>query len=524
MKPRDFDGALSNACDLLVIGGTCQGLAVAREAALNGLRTTLIEPLDFGFDASSYHLQIIPGGLHFLRRGRIGLARRAVNARRRLARIAPWSIRPIPFLATTASGAPGSRLVWQGIFKVDGWLGRRRNEGVEPELHLPPARLVSTTATLRLFPGVRREGISGGIQWYDYQILDSHRFAIALAAGAEAAGAELLNHVEVLDVLRDGGRVVGARVRDAITGAEADARARVVIYAAHQDRGDLIRKFGISPSPAKLRHLTATTSKPASDMALTTSTDGRRLVLMPSKGRALIGLTEPIESHAEGPSTESALAGFIARANESFPALGVSTADVTSFEETIDADAQSAMAVHESGVILLRTSNAAAALDAASAAVRTTAKRIERAIRATRSASTLPGAGIADHEALLIESARKFGIDVPPHVMRHLLPRYAEASATIVGLIASNPTLMQPLVEDLPHLAAEVVHAVRYEKAVRLDDILLRRLGVSDASSRAPKVRQAAGALAAQELGWDQSRYNAEVQPANRKAGTVTAS
>src|SRR5687768_4148078 len=123
MRPRDFDRVTSAPCDLLVIGGTYQGLAIAREAARRGLRTTLIEPLDFGAKAVS-HAQIVPGGLHLLRRGRIGQARRALRTRRRLARVAPWLIRPLPFLEATRRTFPGSRVAWRAIFRIDDWIGR----------------------------------------------------------------------------------------------------------------------------------------------------------------------------------------------------------------------------------------------------------------------------------------------------------------------------------------------------------------------------------------------------------------
>jgi glycerol-3-phosphate dehydrogenase len=513
MRPRDFDRAVSSACDLLIVGGTCSGLAMAREAALGGLRATLVDPQDFGADASSYHLQIVPGGLHLLRRGRIGQARKAVRARRRLARTAPWLIRPLPFLAATERTIPGNRIAWRGIFKMDAWLGRHRNDGVEPELHLPPARLVSKTATLRLFPGVRREGLTGGVQWYDYQILDGHRFAVALAAGAEAAGAELLNHVDLVELVRDGDRISGVRLRDAISGAESIVRAGLLVDAA-EGRPNLIPGHRSSRRSPNVRHLTALTSKPASDIALIAERQARRLVLMPSHGRALIGITEPLSASAGQAVTDGDVATVLSHANEAFPALGLTRGDIVSLHANVGADLHVSHTVtREDNVMTVTTANAAAALDAASQAVRLAAKALGKAHRARRQEKTLPGAGIADHEALLIESAKKLGVEVPPSAMRHLLPRYAEQSAAIVRLIGTDPDLREELASDHPYVAAEVVHAVRHEKAVRLSDVM-RRLGVDEAESRVSRTTIAA--VAAQELGWDEARVAAEIEAVDR--------
>ena len=94
----------------------------------------------------------------------------------------------------------------RAAFKLDAWLGRQRNDGVEPELHLPAPRLVSKAATLRLFAGIRPEGLTGGAQWYDYQMVEADRLTFAFAAAADRRGADLANYVEAVDPIRDGGR------------------------------------------------------------------------------------------------------------------------------------------------------------------------------------------------------------------------------------------------------------------------------------------------------------------------------
>src|SRR5690606_21759613 len=58
---------LANAqFDVLIIGGGAFGAAAAREAALHGLRTAIIERSDFGSGASSECFKMVHGGIRYL--------------------------------------------------------------------------------------------------------------------------------------------------------------------------------------------------------------------------------------------------------------------------------------------------------------------------------------------------------------------------------------------------------------------------------------------------------------------------
>src|SRR5262245_42164333 len=194
MRARDLSRFESASYDCLGVGGCIHGLAIAYDAASRGLRVALVEAVDFGSGLTFNHQKTAHGGLRSLSGGHLGRARESIRERRALARIAPWFLRPLPFLVGTYRSVVKNRLALRAAFKVDEWLGRRRNEGVEPELHLPAARLVSKAATLRLFAGVRPEHLTGGAQWYDYQMVEGDRLTLAFAAAADRAGADLATY------------------------------------------------------------------------------------------------------------------------------------------------------------------------------------------------------------------------------------------------------------------------------------------------------------------------------------------
>ena len=59
-------------------------------------------------------------------------------------------------------------------------------------------RLISKAATLRLFPGIKPDGLTGGAQWYDYQIVEADRLTFAFAEAADRSGVDLANYAEAI--------------------------------------------------------------------------------------------------------------------------------------------------------------------------------------------------------------------------------------------------------------------------------------------------------------------------------------
>src|SRR5215467_7012245 len=154
MKPRDFGSLAGTTFDLLIVGGGIHGLMAAYEAGARGLKVALVDRGDFAAATSFNHQRTAHGGLRSLGAGRIDLARDSIRERRTLARIAPRLLRPLPFIVGTYRSVTKGRLALRAGFQIDRWLSRKRNLGIEPELHLPPPRLTSRAATLKLFPGV----------------------------------------------------------------------------------------------------------------------------------------------------------------------------------------------------------------------------------------------------------------------------------------------------------------------------------------------------------------------------------
>src|SRR5688500_798 len=118
MQSRDASRLESVHFDVLVVGGGIHGLTTAYEAASRGLRTALIEAADFGSGISFNHQRTAHGGLRSLQSLRLDRAREAIRERRALARIAPWLVRPLPFVMGTYRSVAKGRLALRAGFRL----------------------------------------------------------------------------------------------------------------------------------------------------------------------------------------------------------------------------------------------------------------------------------------------------------------------------------------------------------------------------------------------------------------------
>ncbi len=535
MRPRDLNRLAARAYDVLIVGGGIHGLTCAYEAASRGLTVALVDAADFGSGISFNHQKTAHGGLRSLQSLSVLRARASIRERRALARIAPWLLRPLPFLAGTYRSLTRGRLALRAGFAIDQRLGRRRNDALEPELHLPRPRLLSRTATIKLFPGVRQEGLTGGAQWYDYQMVENDRLTFAFAAAADRAGAELASYAAAVAAIKSGNRAVGMRVRDSLTGAEVEITANVIINAAGAGTADVARMFGVSRPFPLVKAMNLVFKKRAADMALAApGPDGRMLTLVPWRGHAIVGTSQSPQAVTTVPDDRvepAEIDAFVEQANYAFPALGLVRGDITLVHRGwVPAAAASggAALLPESRVLDHAAEGAERAFTIVGAKYTTARGTAERAValiaRAlgkrvspSRTATTvLPGAGIADHEALAIEQARRLAIDVPLPIIRHLIGRYAEGAPTIISIIAAEPESAAPLSADTPTLAAEVLHAIRNEAALRLSDIVLRRTTVGAAGHPGAATLHGAAAIAAAELQWTPERVREEIADVER--------
>lgn len=527
---RDLARLATETFDILVVGGGIHGLAAAYDAAQRGFSVALVERGDFGSGASFNHLKTIHGGLRYLQTGDLKRMRESILERRALARLAPHLLTPLPFLMPTYRKLTRSRLAMWVAFRADAAIGRDRNAGVTPRLHLPAGRLLSKAECLEAFPDVRRKGLTGGALWHDYQVRNTDRLTLAFALAAGAAGACLANHVEAAAPVLENDRAAGARVRDTLTGAEFDVRARITLNAAGAATGRLMAALGRADSCPLIKVMNLVTRRPYAGPALASSTDeGRMLFLVPWEGRAVAGTSHsPVPCGPDDAAvSDRELAWFVGQVNEAFPALRLAAEDVTLVHRGIVPAARSRkgewgleghfrLRDHAldgvEGAVSLVAVKYTTGRGVAEAAVDLVTRKLGRRVPSRTAQVPLPGGEVADLDALEGMVRRDAAGHVDDEVAAQLALTYGSTYPALLQFARDDAGWATRLVPGHPVIAAQVRHAVRDEMALTLTDLVTRRVPLGSMGHPGPAAAQACAVLMARELGWDEARTERELQ------------
>ena len=316
--------------DILVIGGGIVGAGIARDAALRGFRTALVEKADFASGTSSKSTRLIHGGLRYLERLEFGLVFEACRERWLLVQKAPHLVRPLPIIFPVYRSSP--RPLWQ--VKIGMWLyhalATLRN--IErPRLWRSPERVRREEAL------IGQEGLVGGARYYDAST-DDARFTLSTIIDAHQAGAAVASYTEVTGLLKKGERVVGVQIRDRFTRAEAEIHSRVVVSAAGPWTDQVLRLGDPSAfpclCPTKGVHIIVPRHRVPSQAAIVfiSLRDDRLMFLVPWGDFSILGTTDtyhasPLE---EVYATADDVAYILEAANHAFPTAKLMEEDIVS--------------------------------------------------------------------------------------------------------------------------------------------------------------------------------------------------
>lgn len=218
--------------DVLVIGGGVTGAGVARDCAMRGLRTLLLERNDFAAGTTGTCMGMLHGGIRYLGSDP-QVTRLSCIESGYIQKLAPHLIFRIPWLMPASSDRT-LRLYAAFLAQYD-LLASYKNS--------KPHVVLSAQEARELEPALR-PGIAGAVTW-DEPGVNPFRLALLNVLSARDHGATVCNHTEVTRILREGERVIGVVARDVFTGEEREVRARYVVNAAGPWTPRIARLAGI---------------------------------------------------------------------------------------------------------------------------------------------------------------------------------------------------------------------------------------------------------------------------------------
>lgn len=493
--------------DLLIIGGGITGAGLLLEASRAGRRALLVDANDFAWGSSSRSSKLVHGGMRYLGQLRLGLTRTLLVERDRLIAEVPGLVDSLAFVLPQYRHRALDLLKYGfGVTCYDLLRGRLKGWSWR-----------STADVVGLVPGVARAGLVGGIEYVD-AVTDDARLVIRVLKEGAALGGVALSYVRVESLVRERGRVVGAELRDEVTGSSATVRARVVVNATGASADGIRGLVGEGPRLRPLRgaHLVLSADRvPLSHaVACRHPRDGRYVYLLPWEGAVLLGCTDV--DHLEGDELEprassEEVAYLLEFSDHWLPGLGLREEDALgTFAGVRPVVGRGRAASHdeprdsvvweESGLLTVISGKLTAFRSTVRQALATVAPRLPEARgpappRPYFTPATKGEAGV---------------VALPASCARRLHGRHGPDAAALVA--AAGPGELHP-VPGTDVLWAELRWAAQSEGVVHLDDLLLRRAPVGLLLPRGgeallPRVRGICQAA----LGWDEGTWIREVE------------
>lgn len=428
----------------------------------------MLEQADFAKGTSSRSTKLVHGGVRYLAQGDITLVLEALKERGLLRQNAPHLVRNQAFIIPTYEW-------WDGPFYT---IGLKVYDMMSGKLGLGPSERVSTETVMKAIPNLKKEGLNGGVIYYDGQF-DDARLAVSLAQTLEDNRGTALNYCRVTGLLKDKmGFITGVKALDVENQETYKINGRVVVNATGVFADSIIRmdhpesKKSIIPSQGVHIILDRKFLQGDTAIMIPKTSDGRVLFAVPWHGKVVVGTTDtPMDEISLEPRALPEEIDFILNTAADYLVYRPKRSDVRSVyaglrplaapekegEKTKEISRSHKITVSPSGLLTITGGKW------------TTYRKmgedvIEKAI--------LIG-GLEDRPSVTAQMpvhgyVQNFDESDPLHY-------YGSDRSKIKSLALKDESMAVPLAEGFPYTKAEVVWAVREEMARTVEDFLARR-------------------------------------------------
>ncbi len=557
---RDLKAMSATEYDLVIVGGGITGASTAWDAALRGLKVALLEKDDFAHATTSGSSKLVHGGLRYLVNGEFRLVRESLRERRIWENVAPHMVHPLPFvLPTYGWGMSGPIVMGIGLALYD-LLSFDRNWLSDDDKKLPGFRRISKGKALDMMPSLKRENLTGAMIYYDCQMHAPERLCLECIEGAVEYGADAANYAEVTGFVTEasmkrGVKVAGVTVLDKLTGDTHTIRGRVVVNAAGPWADKTMALVDETPARRLIRskgiHIITRDISGGNALAIKSEIGGHFFVI-PWRGHTIIGTTDTV--FEEDPDalgvTERDIENFLLVVNDGLPGLNLKREDVLHFyaglrplvdttPKVADGEPAPKDSYNASRSAEVFDHGAEEAIDGLISAIGgkwTTSRHLAEQVvdlalkklgqtAACETHCTPVYGGEIGRLKSYIERAQKNYQQLAPEIVANLVDfhgsRIGEVLATADERQGEREELLRRLAPETNVIGAQVVHAVRHEMALHLEDVVFRRTGLGTLGHPGVPAITRAAELMRRELGWDETQLAREIAETVRQFDTI---
>ena len=514
---------LSSTFDVVVIGAGINGVAIARDAALRGLRVVLLEQDDICSGVSAWSGRLVHGGLRYLEHRDFALVRESLRERESLFVQAPHLVKPVRLL-----------MPFYRHNRRPGWmirLGMIAYDVLSFDKKSARHEILSEPRTRQRFSGIGTDGLSGAAVFTDGQVVYAERLCVELAVAAAGDGAVIRTHARVEEPIMAGGRLVGVRFRDTDTGRMHEVRGSVIMNVAGPWI-DRIFTTGAEGQPrlnggTKGSHLVVDPfpGAPTDVVYYESRRDGRLVLVIPWMGRYLLGTTDirfdgdPDDARCDADEMQY----ILDEVNGLVPGANLTPDDVLYTLSGVrplpyapgvaESSVPRTHVLHEhdgsvNGLITVVGGKLTTHRQLAQDAVDLAFSKLGRpAPKCVTKFLPFPGA-VGDVAAVRREL---LGAGLSARSADRLVTVYGGRAPEVLALAAEDPDLLAVVHEPTGAIGAELVFAVRVEFARTLADVMARRTLLAFEPGHALPEVDTIAAVLGDRLDWDEARREREI-------------
>lgn len=544
---RDLKKLSNSEYDIIIIGGGMFGAAALWEAAHRGLSACLVERGDFCEATSANHFKMVHGGIRYIQHGDLVRLRESSVERSAFLRIAPHLVTPLPILIPTYGHLmKGKEVLRTGMFLYDS-LTLGRNIGIKDKNRkIPSCYSISKNEVLNLYPGVKKENLTGGAIFHDAQMYNPPRLVLSFIKSAVNLGADAANYLEAKELIIKNNKCSGVRVKDKLSDEVFEINGKLVLSTLGPWAANFLQASGIQldykPSFSRdtafvLKRKTNTniglaTTIRTKDVDAVIDRGGRHLFIVPWIDRdiLMIGVWHIVWDKTEDKVfvTEQEIEEFLQEVNEAYPDLKLNIDDIslvntglTLFGETTPGSKRmsfgkrSLLLDHSidnkiDGVISLIGVRATMGRGMAEKAINLASVKLNKKIKKSQS-KYLPLAGgeFSSFDSLISDIKKGLG-SAQNNSAVSLGHNYGTCFKEVIEYGKDNPELLKTITGSNV-LKAEIMYIAKNEMAMKLKDAVLRRTDLGTAGYPGKEAITECADIMAETLNWDDSKKQKEI-------------